>query len=56
MIVSTSTLSKIANLLGKEDDAQKYASMKNDITKALEDNFWDESREIYDEFYYDEND
>ena len=55
MIVSTNCLAKIATLLGKDADATKYTQLKTEYTDALEANFWDESREIYDEFYYDSN-
>ena len=57
MIVSVKTLSRVAKILGDEfaADAQLYDSLALEYTQVLHDNFWDESRQIFDEFYVDES-
>ena len=54
MVVSVRTLSQVADLLGKTEDKDHYAQLEKTYLQKIEDNFWDESRQIYDEFYYDE--
>jgi len=55
MIVSTRTLSRVATVLGKTDDAAHYKDLSESFKTVLRDNFWDESRQIYDEFYIDKD-
>lgn len=55
MIVSTRAISRVAAIIGKDEDATFYLEKKNSITQALQENFWDESREMWDDFYIDTN-
>ena len=55
MIVSTSTLSRVATILSKADDASHYEDLASTYKKILRENFWDSSRQIYDDFYINEN-
>ena len=51
MIVSTRTLSHIASLVDEDKDAVFYATKAQDLTKSMEDNFWDKERGLYDDIY-----
>lgn len=53
MIVSSRALSRVAEVLGKTDDAQFYSNKVNAFTEALQEHFWDESRQMFDDFYID---
>lgn len=54
MVVSSRTIAKVAGLLGKTTDSAFYEAQAKNITDMIEEHFWDESRNIYDEFYFDE--
>ena len=54
MIVSTRVLSRVATILEKDEDAAYYASKTETYTQVLHDNFWDESRQMWDDFYLDD--
>lgn len=53
MIVSSRSIQRVATILGLEDDAAHYAQNVETFTQVLEENFWDDSREMYDDFYID---
>ena len=53
MIVSTSVLSRVATILEKTDDAKYYSNKTATYKQVLHDNFWDESRQMFDDFYMD---
>lgn len=55
MIVSSRALSRVATILGKDSDAIHYQSNVDTFTSVLHDNFWDEDRQMYDDFYINEN-
>ena len=62
MIVSTSTLSRVATVLDagsvdpeKAADAAHYKELADSLKTVLRDNFWDESRQMYDDFYIDKD-
>ena len=55
MIVSTRVLSRVATILDKTEDAAYYATSTATYTQTLHDNFWDESREMFDDIYLDVN-
>jgi len=55
MVVSTRTVSRIADILGKSDDVIHYSDLAADFLVVLKEHFWDEDRQIYDEFYIDED-
>mmetsp|Transcript_37923 Transcript_37923/g.46210 ORF Transcript_37923/g.46210 Transcript_37923/m.46210 type:complete len:305 (+) Transcript_37923:1395-2309(+) len=53
MIVSTSVLSRVATVLGKTEDATLYSGKAKTYQETLLDNFWDENRQMFDDFYMD---
>lgn len=53
MIVSTSVLARVATILEKSDDATYYSGRAETYTQVLHDNFWDQERQLYDDFYMD---
>lgn len=53
MIVSSRAISRVAKILDKTEDAEHYAQNLAKFTEALYENFWDDSRQIYDDFYID---
>jgi len=55
MIVSSRAISRIATILNKTEDAQKYQAQVTEFTDVLNQNFWDESRQMYDDIYIDES-
>ena len=55
MIVSTRVLGRVAGILEKTEDATYYAGLETKYRQVLYDNFWDESRQMWDDFYIDEN-
>ena len=55
MIVSTSVLSRVATILNKTDDATQYGTLAETYKQILLDNFWDESRQMFDDWYMDES-
>ena len=55
MIVSSRAISRVAKILGKTEDADYYAKNLERFTEALHANFWDDSREVFDDFYIDKN-
>jgi len=55
MIVSSRAISRIATILNKTEDVQKYEAQVTELTEVLDKNFWDESRQMYDDIYIDEN-
>lgn len=54
MIISTRTLARVATILGKAEDAVAYKLRQTKIEANLNANFWDESRQLYDDWYLDE--
>ena len=55
MYVSTNVLSRVAQVLGKDDDALLYTNKAKNYQQVLLDNFWDSDRQMFDDFYMDEN-
>ena len=55
MIVSTRTLSRVATILDKTDDTSHYKELADSLKIVLREHFWDDSRQMYDDFYIDEN-
>lgn len=55
MIVSTNVLSRVATILEKTEDAKYYADKTATYKQVLHDNFWDESRQMFDDFYLDDD-
>merc|ERR1719382_127498 len=53
MIVSTGVLARVATILGKDEDALTYSGKNALYHELLVDNFWDESRQMFDDFYVD---
>lgn len=53
MIVSSRAISRVAKILDKTEDAEHYAQNLAKFTEALHENFWDDSRQVYDDFYID---
>ena len=53
MIVSSRAISRVAKILDKTEDAEHYAQNLVKFTEALNENFWDDSRQVYDDFYID---
>jgi glycogen debranching enzyme len=53
MIVSSRAISRVASVLEKTEDADHYAQLVNKFTESLQNNFWDDSRQMYDDFYID---
>ena len=53
MIVSTSVLSRVATVVGNTEDATYYSDKASTYKQVLHDNFWDESRQMWDDFYLD---
>ena len=54
MYVSTSVLSRVATILEKTDDAQHYAAKATTYQTVILSNFWDEDRQMFDDFYKDQ--
>lgn len=52
MIVSTRVSSKIAVRLGHTEKARHFNDLNQSLTKSLLDNFWDVTRRLFDDFYY----
>jgi hypothetical protein len=44
MIVSSRAIARVAEVLGKVDDAVYYENKVLEYTEALQSNFWDEDR------------
>ena len=55
MVISTKTLARVARLLDKIEDAVVYEDLMNSIERHLHGEFWDESRQIYDDWYLNES-
>ena len=53
MIVSTRVLARVANVLEKTEDAAYYTEKTATYTEVLHANFWDENRQMFDDFYMD---
>ena len=53
MIFSTKTLARVAAVLGKTENAAHYTQKAEKYKQVLHENFWDESRQMYDDFYMD---
>ncbi len=53
MVISTRTLARVARLLDKKEDTVFYEDLKHSIEKHLGEEFWDEARQIYDDWYID---
>jgi len=53
MYVSTSVLSRVATILEKTDDAEHYAAKATTYQTVILSNFWDEDRQMFDDFYMD---
>jgi mannosyl-oligosaccharide glucosidase len=54
MIISSRALSRVATVLDKTEDAEFYAKKVTDFTEALQTEFWDDSRQMFDDFYIDQ--
>mmetsp|Transcript_5436 Transcript_5436/g.10217 ORF Transcript_5436/g.10217 Transcript_5436/m.10217 type:complete len:400 (-) Transcript_5436:222-1421(-) len=52
MIVSSRAISKTASRLGKSEEYIYYEELSKNLTKLLLDNFWDEDRNLMDDFYF----
>ena len=52
MIVSTDAMAQVANLMDEKQDAAHFEQLRQNFTDVLDTEFWDEERQIYDEFYY----
>lgn len=55
MIVSSRAISRVAKILNKTDDSLYYANKVNDFTQALSEEFWDDSRGMFDDFFIDKS-
>jgi mannosyl-oligosaccharide glucosidase len=55
VIISSKTLSRVASVLGKDEDHKHYHMLAGKYRHSLEKNFWDPERQMYDDFYIDEN-
>lgn len=53
MIVSTSVLARVAKILENDEDAVYYTDKAETYTNVLHENFWDEDRQMFDDFYLD---
>ena len=53
VIVSSRTISRVATILGKTEDAATYSQKVIDFTEVLHNEFWDEERQMFDDFYLD---
>jgi len=54
MVISTRTLARVAALLGNVEDAALYNERRARIEAQLHSEFWDEARQLFDDFYLDE--
>jgi mannosyl-oligosaccharide glucosidase len=52
MIVSSRVAAKVANRLSHSDRARHFDDMNQRLTATLLNNFWDDTRELFDDFYY----
>lgn len=52
MIVSTRVAAKLASRLNKTAEATRYGGMSRNLTRSLITNFWDNSRDVFDDWYY----
>lgn len=54
MIVSTRTIAKVAKRLGKTEEHEHYERKSQGLTHLLVANLWNEDRQLFDEFYFDQ--
>lgn len=52
MIVSSRVAAKVATRLSHAEKAHHFNDLNQKLTTALLDNFWDDTRQLFDDFYY----
>ena len=55
MYVSTNNLARVATVLNKTDDIATYTAKATKYQSMILDHFWDEDRQMFDEWYLDTN-
>ena len=55
MIVSTTTLARAAEVLNNTEDQSHYSDLAESLREVLRNEFWDSSRNMYDDWYIDDN-